>query len=208
MTDTPTAEQERAAVVAGAIDLFGHDTMQRSAVFVGDARIELSRRWGPGPIACIIGHNPSLARHDRDDPTSKWWIRWFQLFGFGGYRAFNLYPFVTPDPRGCYKIVDEINGGVNWGARDVLHFTNLPALVAAAKAADQVFVCWGGIARDQDWIEHVIEEIQTGEAPYPDLWCWGKTGGGAPKHPMARGHHRIAPDQKPVIWRSSQRRQQ
>jgi hypothetical protein len=84
----------------------------------------------------------------------------------------------------------------------MLHFTNLSALVAAAKAADQVFVCWGAIAWDQDWIEHVVEEIQTGEAPWPDLWCWGKTGSGAPKHPLARGLHRIPADQKPILWRA------
>lgn len=186
-------------------DLFGNDTMQRDAVFVDGNRIELRRRWGPGPMACMIGHNPSDAGADRDDPTSKWWIKWCQLFGFGGYVAVNLYPYVTADPRECYKIVDDINGGVDWGARDALHYVNLPAVVAAAKAADQVFVCWGGIARDQDWIEYVIEEIQTGVAPYPDLWCWGKTAAGAPKHPMARGHHRIAPDQKPLLWRATWR---
>lgn len=184
-------------------DLFGHATMERSARFVDGNRIELRRRWGPGPSACMIGHNPSDAGADRDDPTSKWWIKWCQHFGFGGYVAVNLYPFVTPNPRGCYEIVEEINGGVNWGARDALHFVNLPAVVEAAKSANQVFVCWGGIARDDLWVEHVVEEIQFGQEPYPDLWCWGTTGSGAPKHPMARGHHRIPPDQKPVLWRAA-----
>ncbi|PZU59861.1 MAG: hypothetical protein DI547_05125 [Sphingobium sp.] len=184
-------------------DLFGNEVLERDAVFVHGDRIELHRRWGPGPTACMIGHNPSDAGADRDDPTSKWWINWCRLFGFGGYVAVNLYPFVTADPRECYRIVDEINGGVNWGARDALHYVNLPAVVAAAKAADQVFVCWGGIARDDMWIDHVIEEIQTGVGPYPDLWCWGKTGSGAPKHPMARGVHRIAPDQQPILWRAA-----
>jgi hypothetical protein len=184
-------------------DLFGQDLLQRSARFVAGNRISLSRRWGPGPIAFMLGHNPSDAGEDRDDRTSQWWIDWCQLFGFGGYDAGNLYPFVSPHPVDCYRIVDEINGGVNYGARDALHFVNLPAVVAMAKAADQVFVCWGGIARDDDWIEHVVEEIQTGVAPYPDLWCWGKTSSGAPKHPMARGVHRIPIDQKPILWRAA-----
>lgn len=82
-------------------------------------------------------------------------------------------------------------------------FVNLPRVVDLAKAAHQVFVCWGNIAWDQDWIEHVVEEIQTGVEPYPDLWCWGKTQSGAPKHPMARGVHRIPRDQKPILWRAA-----
>ena len=184
-------------------DLFGNSVMQRSARFDGLDRIELRRSWGPGPVACMIGHNPSDAGIDRDDPTSKWWIDWCRLFGFGGYVAVNLYPFVTSDPAECRTIVEEIDAGSNWSARDTLHYVNLPAVVQAAKAADQVFVCWGAIAHDHAWISHVVEEIQFGEAPYPDLWCWGTTRDGAPKHPMARGKHRIARDQRPILWRAA-----
>ncbi len=92
--------------------------------------------------------------------------------------------------------------GYDWGHRDEI-FANLAHVVALAKAADQVFVCWGAIAWDDDWIEHVVEQIQTGKGPYPDLWCWGKTASGAPKHPLARGAHRIPVDQKPILWRAA-----
>lgn len=185
-----------------ALDLFGAPVMRRSAYFAADnVRIRLTRDWAPGPRALVIGCNPSTADASKDDPTSRWWNAWFKLFGFGGYDAMNLYPFCTSSPVECRRIVDGIQGG-DWSARDMLHFTNLSALVAAAKAADQVFVCWGAIAWDQDWIEHVVEEIQTGEAPWPDLWCWGKTSSGAPKHPLARGLHRIPADQKPILWRA------
>lgn len=186
-----------------AHDLLGAPVLERSARFVGGCRIELHRRWGPGPRACVIGHNPSDAGYNRDDPTSTWWIDWFTLFGFGSYVAVNLYPWVSSDPAGCYRKVSDINGGVDWSARDELHFVNLPAIVERAKEADQVFVCWGAIARDWDWIQHVVEEIQSGVAPYPDLWCWGKTKAGAPMHPMARGKHRIPKNQKPILWRAA-----
>jgi hypothetical protein len=183
------------------LDLFGHEMMHRSARFVGDGRIELRRKWGPGPTACAIGCNPSDAGAYKDDPTTHWWINWFRLFGFGGFVAVNLYPFVSASPDQCRRRVDAAEVGADCGDRDLLHLVNLPAVVEAAKAADQVFVCWGNIAWDQDWIDHVVEAIQTGEAPYPDLWCWGYTASGAPKHPMARGAHRIARDQKPILWR-------
>lgn len=191
-------------MIAGPFDLLGGPAIRRAAWFVGsDVRIRLSRDWAPGPRALVIGHNPSDAGVDRDDPTSRWWNRWFHAFGFGGYDAVNLYPFVTSDPRQCRAIIDEIEGGINWSARDDLHFVNLPALVAAAKAAQQVFVCWGAIAQDHAWIEHVVEEVQSGVGPYPDLWCWGKTADGSPKHPMARGKHRIPVNQAPILWRAA-----
>ena len=182
-------------------DLFGVPVMQRRADFDGQNRLRLIRQWGPGPHACIIGHNPSTADGAGDDPTSRWWNDWFQLFGFGGYVAVNLYPWCSAKPADVYKRVDDIDRG-DWSARDDLYYTNLDVLRMEAKRADQVFVCWGAIARDCMWVDHVIEEIQTGEAPWPDLWCWGTTAIGAPKHPMARGKHRIAKDQKPILWRA------
>ena len=185
------------------LDLFGQPVIQRRADFDGKNRLRLIRHWGAGPRACVIGHNPSDADGTKDDPTSRWWNAWFQLFGFGGYVAVNLYPWCSAKPSDVYERVDGIDRG-DWGARDELHYVNLPSVVAAAKKADQVFVCWGAIARDCKWLHHVVEEIQTGEAPYPDLWCWGKTASGAPKHPLARGAHRIAKDQKPILWRAAE----
>lgn len=182
-------------------DLFGHD-MARNAEFHGKNRLTLSRRWGGGPQACVIGCNPSTADALKEDNTSRWWNAWFKEFGFGGYDAVNLYPFCTSKPAECRKIVATIDHGA-WDIRDDLHFVNLPHVVVKAKAAHQVFVCWGGIAWDQDWINHVVEEIQSGEEPYPDLWCWGTTMSGAPKHPSARAQHRIPHDQKPILWREA-----
>lgn len=183
------------------LDLFGHETMVRDAVFIGDERIELVRRWGPGPIACVIGCNPSTANALQDDPTSLWWNAWFQLFGFGGYRAVNLYPFCTSSPAECRKRA-EWHLTDDWFARDRM-FDIQAHVGKVAKAADQVFVCWGNIAWDDMWIEHVIQEIHEGVEPYPDLWCWGKTKSGAPTHPMARGKYRIPRDQKPILWRAA-----
>lgn len=183
------------------LDLFGFD-MHREAKFDGKNRLTLTRRWGGGPQACVIGCNPSTADAFKDDQTSRWWNAWFQEFGFGGYDAVNLYPFCTSSPGECRRIVDTIDHGA-WDVRDDLHFVNLPHVVANAKTADKVFVCWGAIAWDDLWIEHVIGEIHNGDEPYPDLWCWGTTASGAPKHPMARGKHRIPLDQKPVLYREA-----
>jgi hypothetical protein len=184
------------------LDLLGDPILRRSANFPSEGqRDRLTRDWGPGRRAFVLGCNPSDAGKDRDDPTSKWWNDWFYSYGFGGYDAGNLYPFVTSDPADCKRIADWQSNGPDWYARDAIQH-NLNEVVRMAKRADQVFVCFGNIAWDQDWIEHVVEAIQTGEEPWPDLWCWGKTKSGAPIHPMARGKHRIAKDQAPVLWRA------
>jgi hypothetical protein len=189
--------------VEAALNLFGEPVLRRSALFHDSGvRIRLTRDWGPGPRALVIGCNPSTADAMRDDPTSRWWNNWFSLFGFGGYDAMNLYPFCTSSPAECRRMVEGTEQG-DWGTRDDLHFVNLPALVQAAKRADKVFVCWGAIAWDDFWINHVVEEIQSGVEPFPDLWCWGKTASGAPKHPLARGVHRIDPRQWPVLWKAA-----
>lgn len=185
------------------LDLFGEPVLRRSAFFSHpDCRRRLTRDWGPGPRAFVLGCNPSDAGHARDDPTSLWWNRWFQHWGFGGYDAGNLYSFVSPIPAVCRQRYNEAITGPNWHDRDEL-FANLDDVVRMAKRADQVFVCFGNIAWDSDWTEHVLEAIQTGEEPWPDLWCWGKTKSGAPKHPMARGKHRLDPLVPAMLWRAA-----
>jgi hypothetical protein len=183
-----------------ALDLFGEPMLRRSAHFPCDGvRQRLSRDWGPGPRAFVLGCNPSAADAMSDDPTSRWWNRWFAFFGFGGYDAGNLYPFCTASPVECRQRVEEAWGG-EWYDRDQLH-ANLDAVATMAKRADHVFVCYGAIAWDDLWISEVLEAIQSGPAPWPDLWCWGTTVAGAPKHPLARGRHRIDPYQRPVLFR-------
>ncbi len=184
-------------------DLLGDPLIKRSAFFPApDIRRTLSREWDADlPRALVIGCNPSEAGEDIDDPTSRWWNRWFLHYGFGAYDAMNLWAKVSSSPAQCRKWADWENNGPDWFVRDEIFYHNLTALVAAAKQADQVFVCWGNIAWDHDWVEHVVEEIQTGEAPWPNLWCWGRTKNGAPIHPMARGKHRIDPLTPAILWR-------
>lgn len=186
-----------------ALDLLGAPLMRRDAFFPWPGiRRRLSRDWGPGPRSLVIGCNPSEGDASRDDPTILWLIAWHQLFGFGGFDLMNLYPFVSSDPRVCRERAERALGGPDWADRDAL-WAATDDLVERAKSAHQVFVCWGAIAWDSDWVEHVVEQIQTGTEPWPDLWCWGTTQSGAPKHPMARGVHRIARDQKPILWRAA-----
>lgn len=202
VADTVATSFRRGIIyLAPETDLLGGPILRRSAFFPAeDLRERISRDWGPGPRAFVLGCNPSSAGAEKDDPTSLWWNAWFRWFGFGGYDAGNLYPFVSSSPAECRRRYEEAIGGPNWHDRDAL-FANVDAVVRMAKRSDQVFVCFGNIAWDQDWTEHILEEVQTGVEPWPNLWSWGTTKSGAPTHPMARGLHRIPKDQKPILWK-------
>jgi hypothetical protein len=176
--------------------LFDDTDTRRDATFVGRYRIKLSRDWGEGQRALVIGCNPSTADALRDDPTSRWWNAWFKHAGFSGYDAANLYPFCTSNPAECREIVT--TNAVE--TRRALQDINLPALVDLAKAAQKVFVCWGAIAWDSAWIDHVCEKLRSARPDDPFLWCWGTTMHGAPKHPLARGKHRISSNQSAIAW--------
>jgi len=129
-------------------------------------------------------------------------VNWAQISGYGRLTAVNLYPFISSSPAECRKIADWQSNGPDWYARDAIQ-DNLDVVVREAKAADRVVACWGAIAWDGDWIDHVIEAIQSGEEPWPDIYCFGKTQGGAPMHPLARGKHRLAPDVSLKIWQAA-----
>jgi hypothetical protein len=178
-------------------ELFDGFSICRNATFDGDLRIKLSRDWDKGPRALVIGCNPSTANAYKDDQTSHWWNKWFRRAGFAGYDAANLYPFCTPSPKECQAIVEAATPET----LRAIHQINLPALLQMAVEAEQIFVCWGGIAWDQHWIAHVCNAMGAVEGGHKTLWCWGTTNSGAPKHPLARGLHRISSEQEAVVWR-------
>lgn len=178
--------------------------MKRGATYGngGALRWTLTREWGDGPTCCYIGHNPSTAGHDVDDPTSQAWTHFARAQGFGRYVAVNLYPYRTPDPVACRAWANFEQNGPDWAARDAL-MLNETIIATEAKKAARVVACWGAIAHDENWVEQIVEAIQAGEEPWPDIYCLGVTSDGSPKHPMARGKHRIARDQSFILWRPS-----
>ena len=189
-------------------DLFGvpfADTIARSANLsrCGAYRFTLIRTWSSeGGHVCFIGLNPSTADHRQDDPTVRRWTHFARSWGYGGFTAVNLYPLRTSSPAECRKWAGPAMAGPDWGARDALLYVNLPLLVREAKAAALVVACWGAVAWDLEFVDHVIEEITNGEEPWPDVHCFGLTADAAPLHPMARGRSRIRDQAKPVLWKT------
>lgn len=168
----------------------------------GRFRMELGRAWGDGPYLLYIGNNPSVGDHRKDDPTIRRWMHFTRAWGYDRFIAVNPYPYITSDPAECRRWAAWEKNGPDWEARDRIQ-QNVEIITRLAKGAAMVVACWGAIAGDDPLIDHIIEEIQSGEAPYPDIYCFGKTSSGAPIHPMARGRHRISDNAQPVIWRAA-----
>jgi hypothetical protein len=161
-------------------------------------RWTLLRVWAHGPQLCWVMLNPSTADHQVDDQTILRAIHFTRSWGYSGFTVVNLYPFRSPKPADCRKWAE-------WeeGAHEVLR-QNADLVARHAKAAAMVVAAWGNSAWDAGWTDTIVQGIIGGEEPWPDIYCLGMTGGGAPKHPMARGKHRVPDDQQPTLWRSAQ----
>jgi hypothetical protein len=163
-------------------------------------RWTLTRSWGDGKRVCWVMLNPSTADHREDDPTIRRIIHFTRLWGFDGLTVVNLYPYRSPHPAECRRWANWENNGPDWHARHALQ-KNTGIVAEEAKRAAMVVAAWGATAWDQDWVDNIVEEITGGEEPLPSLHCLGTTDSGAPKHPMARGKHRVPDDQRSVLWR-------
>ena len=112
-----------------------------------------------------------------------------------------LYPLITADPAECRRWAAWDKNGPDYYARDRLQ-ENLGHLGKLLAKASMVVACWGDIARNHDHIEWVLEEIACARPGQIPIYCLGTTKSGAPKHPMARGKHRVPDDQRPVLWKT------
>jgi hypothetical protein len=164
-------------------------------------RWTLTRRWGEGEQVCWVMLNPSTADGRQDDPTIRRIIHFTRSWGFDGLAVVNLYPFRSPKPEECRQWANKEKNDPDRRVRDVLQ-RNAALVAEEAKRAEKVVAAWGAAAWDPDWIESVVERITRSEAPWPNIYCLGVTETGAPKHPMARGKHRISDNQQAVLWRA------
>jgi hypothetical protein len=160
----------------------------------GQYRWTLTRKWGNGKSICWVMLNPSRADHRRDDPTIRRAMQFTRTWGYDGFTVVNLYPFRSPHPAACRRWAgtQTVQRALRRNAKIVARETKNATLVVAA---------WGVSAWDSEWIEFVVAAISANDNSAQGIYCLGTTKDGYPKHPLARGKHRIADDQRPVLWR-------
>lgn len=153
-------------------------------------RYDLTRVWDELlPVMVWIMLNPSDADHLKNDPTILACIDFAKRNGFGGIVVVNLFAMRSPHPKVMKAHASPV-GPLN----DIFlqrHF------VDAAADNGMVVAAWGTGGDHLDRARQVRDML--------DKWgltlhCFGVTKDGHPKHPLARGLHRIPRDTKPFAY--------
>jgi hypothetical protein len=169
--------------------------MRRSAIIsdCGFFRHELRRVWDDrGLVLVVVMLNPSTADDQHEDPTLHVLIWFAKLWGFGGLLIVNLYDWRSPSPAAMRK-EPRRRSEANEGFLE-------SALAEAQVQRTPVLAAWGNHGDFEGEASRLADRARQRGV---DLVCLGTTSSGAPKHPMARGRHRIPRDQNPIIWRAA-----
>lgn len=166
--------------------------MKRSAVICGPNdcyRYELRRIWDdrrPLLVVCML--NPSTADGEKEDPTLLALIHFARLWAYGGLLIVNLSAYRASHPSEMWKADDPVGPDNHDYLRAALRY--------ASENGGRALAAWGNVGHSAGKFLREAEIWQV------DLICLGVTKDGCPKHPMARGRHRIPRDQQPVMWRA------
>jgi hypothetical protein len=134
--------------------------------------------------------NPSRGDASIDDPTILALIRFAKLWGYGGLLIVNLFDYRSSKPAEMFAAPIRCSAEGEKLA--------MGAIFYARDHGGRLLAAWGN--GGQEFAQFYIEHARCHGV---DLICLGTTQSGAPKHPMARGLHRIPADQKPILWRSA-----
>lgn len=155
----------------------------------GRYRYWLTRKWADGMRVCWVMLNPSTADASTDDPTIRRCIVFSKAWGFGSLIVVNLWAARTPDPKALLTLGDPVGPD------------NAEAVELAINGSAQVVLAWGTFPARMaaKGYERLRPEGAARDALVP-VGCLGRTGDGHPKHPLARGRHRIPDDQPIIPW--------
>jgi hypothetical protein len=192
--------------LASPVEVFTSEYFSRQRT----VRRALKRWWVDPPIrwCAWLMLNPSDADAKKDDPTTRRLTHFTRAWGYDGWIAANLYPFVSSDPKAMW-FRSRWDEHADWEARDDLQ-CNLADIQQAATMAALRVVAFGAqpIEHDQAWLEACLEAFgqpfdQSRSCAHDDMnfWCLGTNGTGQPLHPMARGRMRVPDSTEPTIWR-------
>lgn len=162
----------------------------------GRYRFKLTRVWQdnkPLLVTCML--NPSTADAERDDPTIRTLTGFGKAWGYGGLMVVNLFALRTPSPQALLATPFDERKGLK--TDNAVHVSD--ALAYARHTTGKALAAWGNVhphlINDANYALHLAHQH------YVNLICLGITANGFPKHPMARGTHRIPSDQQPIVFK-------
>lgn len=183
--------------------MFPAEPIMREAAITDNYRWTLKRAWGAGPCIAWIGLNPSTADGKRDDPTMHREIGFSFRWGFGSLVKLNIYPFISSSPAAMLEWRETFRGDKEFDYSAFCAFLeNLDTCTTEISKVQMVMAAWGNGA-DADEVDTFISEIELELERKLVLHCLGKTGCGAPIHPLARGQHRVPDQKQPELWRAA-----
>lgn len=145
---------------------------------------------------CVLGMarivwlmlNPSTADAFELDPTIKECRKRSLALGADVMEVVNLFAFRSPYPKDLKKrYVGQRGEGPD----------NNRAIIEACRGARWVVAAWGNDGA-LDGRDRLIRQLMADMGI--NLLHLGLTNGGHPKHPLARGKHRIPATQQPQAW--------
>lgn len=161
--------------------------MRRGAAFSADRRYrwELTRTWDTSldQIGFLM-LNPSVAGAEIDDPTIRRCTKFTRAWGYGGYVVRNLFALCATDPRDLRKHPAPVG--------------RLNDLYLRRCSAQAVTIAAWGTNGDLDGRDAKVAALLASHGAH--LYHLGLTKDGFPKHPLARGVHRIPDDTTPTRW--------
>lgn len=150
----------------------------------------------------VIMFNPSAADAMVDDPTIILLCHIAAHNGYGGIVVVNGIPLRSSNPDDAAYMVNTWPERSAWDERDDLQ-ANLQVIQQQVERAGAVLLAWGALAgRCPEWFDHVEEQIREVLPLSSEVYCLGKTKGGHPKHPLARGKHKVRKDEPLQLWRA------
>ena len=163
----------------------------------GAHRLSLARWWGDGPRAIVCGANPSQAGAATNDPTIWRLIRMLHACDYGGFIMVNWETYIATSPKEMHNWRACVSVAEHRAAVE----RNLDVIRLASKGAHTRFVAWGNLVPSVPQTTKVLRALSLDGAE--PLYAFGRTKDGSPKHPMARGAHRIPDDWEPIVWRKA-----
>ena len=146
-------------------------------------RYTLGRTWDCEKDRLLfVMLNPSTADANIDDPTIARCMKFAKHWGYGGLVVGNLFALRSPHPRDLFQHSDPV------GPDNDYHLQRL------AEECKTVVAAWGTSAK-------YFPPFRKRQANVKGLFqgrmkCLETTIEGYPKHPMARGKHRVPDDAK------------
>lgn len=153
-------------------------------------RYWLDRVWDESlPVMVWVMLNPSTADHSVNDPTILACMDFARRNGCGSIAVVNLYAFRSPHP----KVMRAAENPV--GQRNYEYLQKAMQMVRDRPGS--LVICGWGRGDFSSMALGVRRHAQNAGVP---LHCFGVTKDGHPKHPLARGLHRIPRDTAPLPY--------